>query len=221
MSTNWTAIRKEIETRFTNGYVVAVSGGIDSMFLLDFMHRSDVKMIVCYFNHGNLDTDDRDETFVVDYCSKLGVECVVGRGDGEKILAASSVESECRDQRYAFMTKLVVDRGFDRIITGHHLDDNLETVLLRLLRGHDFDNLHMKIDNGVVYRPLLHVKKQELIKHCIRRNIPWLEDRTNTDTTLERNWIRHDVIPMLCKRRNIDGIAKSIQRMHDREIVVG
>lgn len=219
MNLNRRKLREEIETRF-NGYVVAVSGGVDSMWLVDFMQQTSAPFVVAHFNHGNNPSiDDRDEAFVRQYCERRGLTLCVGRGDGSKINAAASIEQECRNQRYAYLQGLLNEHGYDRIVTAHTLDDNVENVLMRLTRGVPFDKLHMQEDNTHmrIYRPLLGVKKDDLIKWCTKNNIAWMEDPSNQDIRFERNWWRNVAIPFLRQRRNIDVIGKVAHRMNRQE----
>lgn len=216
MNINLRALKHDIETRF-KGYAIAVSGGVDSMWLINFVRRLDVRFVVAHFNHGNMpEYDDRAEAFVRTYCEQYDLPLVVGHGDGQKILAAASIEAECRNQRYAFMHRVLQDHHLERIITAHTMDDNIENILMRLTRGVPFDCLHMQEDNPHmrIYRPLLGVKKRDLIKWCTKNRVPWMEDPSNTDTRFERNWWRHVVIPLLRERRNIDVIGKVAHRMN-------
>lgn len=215
LSYSWSKLREEIRLRHTSGYVLGISGGVDSMFLLDFVHRSDVKFVVAHFNHRSRHDDKRDQLFVEEYCRQRNISCYTGYGDVDKIKAAGSVEDEFRRQRYGFMFSLQKDLGFDRVMTGHHLDDQVETILMRLI-SHTcrHDSLSMLRDNGKVFRPLLDVPKQMLVKQCLSRGIPWMEDTTNKDTKYERNWYRHVILPEIAKRRNPHAIARKANQQN-------
>lgn len=215
--TNWRKVRTEIETRFSS-YVLGVSGGVDSQFLLYFLTKCNTQFIAVHFHHGNrFEEDDADEQFVREQCAQLGVKLFVGYGDREKILNARSIEQECRNQRYEFMLKIKEDHQYDRLMTAHNADEQCENVLLRLLRGTSFDKLQMKFDNSWNFRPLLEVEKAEIIKKCTTRRIPWREDPTNADNRFERNWVRNVLIPVINERRKANRIAKTANMMNRDE----
>lgn len=212
----WKRMRTAIQSTFPNGYTLAVSGGADSMFMLDFISQIDIPYVVAHFNHGNRGIfDDTDMKFVQEYCSIRNIPCEVGYGDAEKILKAPSLESECRDQRYSFLKSVMGKYGHDRIITGHNADDQAETVLMRMLRGASFDNLVMKEDNGIIFRPFLGLTKEQILDQCARNNIKWIEDETNKDVKHLRNWFRHEVIPLISKRCNTQVISRTAMRSNN------
>lgn len=204
MTTPWRKIRQEIKTQF-NRYIVAVSGGVDSMFVLDLVARTGVEFRVVHVDHSERVESRADADFVADYCAKQGYDCVIHRLEPSEKMN----ESTWREHRYRALKQEMVEFGADRIITGHHLNDQVETVLMRLMRGAHCTDLGMQVDNGFVYRPLLDVLRVDIEEHAERCGIPWREDVTNTDTTYERNWVRHVVIPEMMVRRNV---LKTISR---------
>lgn len=217
----WTNIRRDIQTAF-GSYVLAVSGGSDSMTMLDFVYNmKTVEFVVAHFNHGDrYELDDRDQKFVEDYCKERHIPIFIGHGDAEKILSARSLEMESRNQRYAFLKRVLTTMEYDRIMCGHTLSDQTETVLMRMLRGADFSDLIMKKDNGMVFRPFLDVTSEQVYENCRYRNIPWVEDETNTDTKRLRNWFRHEVLPLIATRCNPDVIGRTASKQNKRESAV-
>lgn len=192
----WRQIRTNL--RQFKKVVVAVSGGADSMFALDFCIRAGLDVTVVHFNHKIRDNSDNDEAFVREYCANHNLyPNYTGYGQDIKN------ENDARTQRYAFLMNVMTEVDAERIVTGHHLNDQIETVFLRLTRGYPHDALTMKEDNGSVYRPFLKVEKDIIIAQCKARNIPWVEDETNAGLDYERNRIRNTVIPELMKTRNI------------------
>ena len=110
---NWRKIRSEL--RQTNsGYVVALSGGADSMFALDFVKKSGVVVIAAHFNHHIRPESDQEQEFVENYCLKNKIACVVGHGSNIKS------EADARQQRYEFLRSVLSDYKMDKIITVHH-----------------------------------------------------------------------------------------------------
>lgn len=206
----WGAIRQNIRESFKT-YVLAVSGGSDSMMMLDLFRRmGDVEFVVAHFNHGDrYELDDRDEKFVTEYCFKHHIPIYIGHGDGEKILKARSLEMESRIQRYTFLKKVLRDLEYDRIVCAHNANDQVEGVLMRLTRGFNIDNLTMKVDNGFVFRPFLEVTTEQVYENCRYHQIPFVEDETNLDTSRLRNWFRHVIIPQINERCPTHVVAKT------------
>ena len=162
---------------------VAVSGGVDSMAVLDFLLKSNRKPKVLYFNHG---TEHGKEAydFVFDYCTKNNLEFI-----SEKItdIPTKNKEKAWSDARYSFFSK------FDfPIITCHHLDDCVETYIFSALRG--FLSV-IPYRRGNVIRPFLLTKKSDFMKWCINKNVSWIEDKSNESVEYSRNRIRHNIIP--------------------------
>ena len=208
--TAWRSIREKIE-EMDSTFVLAISGGVDSMVLLDFFRRSKAKFVVAHFNHNLQFINDDMEHHVVNYCVKHNIEYVVGQGvDIEKNYKYNntSLECEARRQRYDFLfdvsNKITYSEGVAGVIvTAHHQDDQVETVLLNLFRGVGLQALHIKEISGRTFRPFLDIPKSELIESATKRGITWVEDPTNAENDAERNWLRNDLIPQIMARRNI------------------
>lgn len=201
MSLKWRDLIDEINGT-ADAYLLCVSGGVDSMFLLSFFAKNCSRPIrVAHFNHGLRGASEIEEGFVKAACERLGVECLVGRGDPEAMLDASSLEAEARRQRYEFFDSVRHDN--EMLVTGHHANDQVETVLMRLMRGYPDDNLRMKKINGTRYRPLLDIPKEAIVGQAERRRIEWMEDDSNVDNSFERNWVRNVLVPQMMARRNV------------------
>lgn len=192
---SWRRIRKEIEE--LRRVVLAVSGGADSMFLLDFARRSNVDFTVAHFDHRMRSSSQKDCEHVRVFCESIGARFVTGVGEG------IHNEATAREQRYAFLSSVLAETGSTRVLTGHHYDDQIETVFLRLIRGYPHHALKMRRDNGLVFRPFIDVRRSDILLECEKRKIPFIHDESNDDVTIERNRLRHMVIPELSKIRNI------------------
>lgn len=207
---NWRAIKKEIESEDVV-YVLAISGGVDSMALVDFFRRSKCDMVVAHFNHNLQEINNSMETHVTSYCKDHSLLLYKSNGVSIKLNSQvhnTSIEAEARNQRYRFLNKVcqVVSEQFNKktvIVTGHHNDDQVETVLLNLFRGVALDQTPMKRHDGNRYKPFLEISKSELIKTAKSRNLSWIEDPTNLEVDADRNWLRNDIIPQIMERRNI------------------
>lgn len=201
MQVSWNKIIDEIRSA-SDAYLLAVSGGVDSVFMLEFMVRNSGRPLrVAHFNHGLRAESGAEEELVRDLCARHGLELHVGYGDPEAMRASPSLEAEARRQRYAFFAEV---RSKDELlVTGHHANDQLETIVLRMMRGYPHDNLRIRKRAGSRYRPFLDVPKTEIVEQAKRRGFRWLEDASNDDIQHERNWVRNVIIPEMAKRRNI------------------
>lgn len=201
MQVRWREIIEEINST-ADRYLLGVSGGIDSMFMLDFFHRNcAVPFRVVHFNHGLREVAAEEEAFVRNWCDRKDVTLHVGHGDPEAMRAAKSLEAEAREQRYGFMNSILMRD--ELIVTAHHANDQLETVLMRLMRGYPPDQLRMRKRTADKYRPFLMVPRADIEMQARNRRLQWMEDESNTDVAHERNWMRHVIIPQLMERRNI------------------
>ncbi len=183
----------------------ALSGGADSMCLLHVLARLSQErgftLAAAHFNHGLRGEEaQRDEDFVRDQCARWGVPLTVGRGE---VRAAAeregrTIEEAARVLRYAFLEETARQEGCTRIATAHNADDNLETLLLHLVRGAGLHGLAgIPPRRGMVVRPLLACPRAEIEAYLERHGLPHVEDSTNTDEIYARNRLRRQVIPVL------------------------
>mgnify|MGYP002622636636 FL=1 len=201
MSVHWRSIIAEIKAT-SSGYVLAVSGGLDSMFLLDVFERNLPSAFrVAHFDHGLRDASADEQRFVRNWCASRGVEFHGGRGDPEAMRTASSMEAEARRQRYGFLESLLGPG--ELVVTAHHANDQIETVIMRLMRGVPEGKLRMRKVEGRRYRPLLGVPRADIERQAKARGLEWMEDASNADLKHERNWVRHVLVPQMMERRNV------------------
>lgn len=174
--------------------MVAVSGGVDSMVLLDILRQSpDVDLVVAHFEHGVREDSDEDRKLVEAAAKKHGLPFVFERGH----LGREASEAAARDARYAFLRRVKEDQGAQAIITAHHQDDLLETAVLNILRGTGRKGLASLQTTTELSRPLLSVPKQEIVAYAKDHGIVWREDSTNQSDAYLRNYIRQHVMPRL------------------------
>lgn len=172
---------------FPNKLWVACSGGSDSMALLNFLRSRDKREVsVAYFNHQTTQAD-AFQNFVFDFCENNKIDYRVGHISEEKSKGQSQ-EEYWREQRYQFFGKLD-----GPVFLGHNLDDVVETWIFSSFHGNA--KLLPWSREGKYFRPLLLNKKQDLKKYCEEKNIPWIEDFSNTDLRFSRNRIRHRIMP--------------------------
>lgn len=183
--------------------LVAVSGGMDSMCLLHYLFAAGVPVAAAHFNHQLRGTAaDEDEKFVRAWCAERGIACYVGSADVSALARSRgwSVEEAGRSARYAFLKRTADEIGAVRIATAHHARDNAETVLFNLARGSGPDGLGgIAPVRGRLIRPMLTATPEEIAAYAREHAVPCREDVTNSDTAYTRNYIRHEVLPMLTK----------------------
>ncbi|MGM5631991.1 tRNA lysidine(34) synthetase TilS [Apibacter raozihei] len=197
-------------------YLLAVSGGADSMVLLDLFVSSDLNYSVVHCNFQLRGEDSlEDENLVRNYCDQKGIELFVRRFDtlSEK-KNRESVEMTARKLRYDYFFELCKNQSFDYIVTAHHLNDQAETFFINLLRGSGLKGLSgMNYLAGRVLRPLLNCTQKEIISYALNKKILWREDHTNQELDYLRNKIRHIIIPELQNMNQafLPQIKKSMQ----------
>jgi len=195
--------------------LVAVSGGADSVALLRAMKPlkkgGSGKLLATHFNHGlRGDESDGDEAFVEQLCRRLGVPCQVGRATGSvaRNCGGEGVEAAARDARYEFLRETAARVGARYLVTGHTADDQIETILHRILRGTGVAGLAGMTqarplgEATTLVRPLLGVRRAELIGYLDALGQPYRTDSSNANTQFTRNRLRHELLPLLAERFN-------------------
>lgn len=175
--------------------VLAISGGIDSMVLLDIMiGRQDLeRIIVAHVDHGMRPDSEADRQFVEGVARGHGLEfCSV-----ELQLGSAASEDLARKKRYEWLNQVVKKYQAEALITAHHQDDVIETIFINLLRGTGWRGLSSLRSHPKLYRPLLSQSKAELVEYAIVRDLQWREDSTNDSPKYLRNYIRLVLVPKL------------------------
>ena len=185
----------------TKKYLVAISGGADSVCLLLKMIEEGrlVEAVHCNF-HLRGDESDRDETFVVTLCQRLGVPLHRVHFDTKEYAALHkvSIELAARELRYRYFEQLRQDLGAEAIMVAHHRDDNVETVLMNMVRGTGIRGMAgIRPVNGHILRPLLDMSRADIEAYLARKGETYVTDSTNLEDDATRNKFRHHVIPLL------------------------
>lgn len=172
-------------------YVVAVSGGVDSMVLLDLLRQQPgLKLIVAHLDHGIRADSNFDRELVAHKAREYGLPFVYHTAN----LGPGASEEEARKVRYEFLHKVRTASGAQAVITAHHHDDALETAVINMLRGTGRKGLSSLASTPQVHRPLLHIEKEALRSYARDQGLVWREDTTNTDTRYLRNHVRHNIL---------------------------
>jgi tRNA(Ile)-lysidine synthase len=210
--------------------VVALSGGADSVALLDALSRlapaRGFQLVAAHLDHGLREGSAEDAAFCGRLCRRLGVPFRLGRADvrARARRDGGGLEEAARLERYAFLRRVKEAEGAAAIAVAHTRDDQAETFLLRLLRGSGRSGLAcMRPRAGDLVRPLLAVGRAEVLEHLRAHGLDWREDPTNADTALLRNRVRSELLPYLAERFNPavrDALARSAAVLADEADVL-
>ncbi len=206
--------------------LVAVSGGIDSVVLCHLLYCSDINFAIAHCNFGLRGEDSKmDETFVRQLATKYQVEVFVKKFDTlvyaqEK---KQSIQMAARALRYEWFQETMEDNSFQYVVTAHHLNDSIETILLNLSKGTGIAGLRgiLPKKNNIV-RPLLFASKKDLEDYAADQRLTWREDSSNASTKYHRNLIRKEVIPILKQiNPNLEAtFVNSIERLWATEEIL-
>ena len=183
--------------------VVGLSGGPDSMCLLDILLSLNKKIeIICaHINHNIRKESAEEEKFVKDYCSKRKVIYETTTFD-KKSPNKDYTEQELREKRYIFFEKIIKKHHAKYLFTAHHGDDLIETILMRISRGSNLKGytgfqIETPKDGYSIIKPLIFVSKDEINKYNEDNNVPSVKDHTNDEDNYTRNRYRHNILPFL------------------------
>ena len=179
-------------------YIVAVSGGVDSVVLLDMLaKKGEHELVVAHFDHGIRPESDADARFVWALAQCYGLPCEVRREE----LGAGASEELARARRYAFLRDIAAKYGNANIVTAHHQDDVVETIAINLARGTGWRGLAV-FGRSDVQRPLLEYRKKELYDYALAHGLEWVEDETNRQDVYLRNRLRRrlSVLPATARQ---------------------
>ncbi|MCR5193091.1 MAG: tRNA lysidine(34) synthetase TilS [Bacteroidales bacterium] len=180
--------------------LLAVSGGRDSVTLVDLVSRCGIPFGIAHCNfHLRPGDCDRDESFVRQLASRHGVKCYVVQFDTERYAADNklSIEDAARRQRYEFFEKVRKEENYDLVATAHHRDDSIETFFINLMRGTGIAGLHGILPrNGCIIRPLLSFSRAEIDEYVGRQGLDYVDDYTNDETIYLRNRVRLQLLPL-------------------------
>jgi tRNA(Ile)-lysidine synthase len=188
--------------------LIGVSGGGDSLCLLDLLHRSGYPLVVAHFNHGLRPEAPGEALFVERIAGRLGLPFLLGEEDVKTYAQHNnlSVEESARNLRYTFLFEKAQQVGAQAVAVAHHADDQVETILMHFIRGSGLSGLRgMQYwtlpnpwsDDIPLVRPLLENWREEIDAYLVEHKIEPVEDQTNRDTTIFRNRLRHELVPYL------------------------
>lgn len=208
--TEWSVLAHKVhrhiteENLLTRGerLLVALSGGRDSVALLYLLHELapawDWRLVAGHVNHGLRPGADSRESAL---CRQIAHNLEIPLREGKLTIPRSgNLEQTARQMRYDLLESWAEEEGCSAILTGHHMDDQAETILYRLLKGSGFHGLRgIHPARGAIRRPLLSVSRQEIDSYCLTRGLLYAEDESNRDISFTRNRIRYTILPYLKK----------------------
>lgn len=210
--------------------IIGLSGGPDSVALLYLLKSLSVsaglKLHAAHLDHMLRKDSHKDAEFVKNLCIKLKIPVTIGKLDVKLFSPKGSVEQNARNARLNFLLGLAKKINADKIALGHNLDDQAETVLMRILRGSGLYGLcgiapKREIRGASVIRPLIDISRREIETYLKKRKIGFMVDKTNFEDIYMRNRIRHELIPFLQKKYNnnikilLSGMAESVSYDYD------
>lgn len=169
---------------------IAVSGGIDSMVVLDFFKnakRCDVTVL--HFDHGT-SFGAEARIFVENFCKNADIPCITGQISADQDFAGKSKEDVWRKARYAFFESVTTES--DKILLGHHLNDAIESWIFSSMHGNP---MLIPSTRGRYYRPFILSEKEKIISWAERKGLVWTDDPSNCSDDYMRNYIRNNLMP--------------------------
>lgn len=200
-------------------YVIGVSGGCDSMYLLDTLFHSGYHLFVAHVNYNYRHDSYVDYELVCDYCADKGIPFYY-KSFHESDYEYGNFQDRARTLRYDFYKDIYRLYKCDGIILGHHLDDHLETIYMQLMKHNTVHYLGIKNESFVkgmrVIRPLMNIYKSDIMDYCLKQHIVYHDDYTNFETDFERDKVRNTILSHYTLKEKNELLEKAIQ--HNQRI---
>ena len=187
--------------RKSDHLLLAVSGGVDSMVLMDLFHKSGYTFTVLHCNFKlRQHASDEDEKLVIKVAKKYGAK-VKSVFFNTAVYAKKnklSIQLAARELRYEWFSKQLQEKEGAKVATAHHLNDQLETIIYHLSKGAGIDGLTgIPLKAGHYFRPLLSFSRAEIMEYAMENHLEWREDASNESMKYKRNFIRHKIVPLM------------------------
>jgi tRNA(Ile)-lysidine synthase len=202
--------------------ILGVSGGPDSLFMLDILNKIKdefkFEIVVAHFNHMIREEANDDENFVVEFCKKIGVKCYTKRIDVKEFANTKKIGTEeaGRILRYSFFEEVLKKENANKIAIAHNKNDKVETIIMNTLRGSGISGLKgiEAIRDNKYIRPIIEIDRCDIEKYCEENKLNPRIDKTNFENTYTRNKIRNVVIPYIKQEFN-PNIIETITRLSE------
>ena len=215
------SLRSECQIDPSITLVIGVSGGADSVCLLDILHKFGYRLIVAHLDHQLRTSSHQEAQWVQILAEKYSAEFKIKRVDVVKAASREKkgIEETARDERYRFLFSIADENQADAVAVAHQADDQVETILMNLVRGAGMDGLAGMRNRSLssfhpsipLVRPLLSVWREEIIQYCDENSLAYAIDESNQDISYSRNRVRHLLIPYLMEYN--PNIKQTISRM--------
>ena len=206
----------------TKYYYVALSGGADSLVLLNELKKlqkeNNFNLIAIHINHNVQKDSTKWETICENFCKKNEIKFISHTLKWKKN-TSSNLEKKLRDERYRFFEKILGKNSI--LFMGHHLDDVIETFFLRALRGSGIEGLssipkERALGKGILVRPFLNFPKSEILARAKKDKLKFINDPSNKDISFDRNYLRNNVLPKIEKRwpsyrKNLNQLTENLK----------
>lgn len=193
-------------------YVIGVSGGCDSMTLLDVLRSKNYKLLVAHVNYNFRDDTDQDYEVVSEYCAKYGIPFFYKQFHHDDY-KDGNFQDRARELRYSFYKEIYDYYCCSGVVLGHHLDDHLESIYMQLQRNNNLHFLGIKevseVKDMVIIRPLRNCFKDEILAYCRGNNIDYHDDYTNFQTDFTRDKVRNTILNKYSKEEKEELLKKA------------
>ena len=222
-------MKKKVEELKKSGLIkknekilIAFSGGPDSVFLYNLLfflkEYYSIEISLIYVNHNLREDVENDLNFVEEFSKENNVPLYIESVDVRKYAAENkkSIELAARELRYEAIEKVLQNLNYNKIATGHNLDDNIETFIFRLLRGTSLKGLKgIPSERKNIIRPILQFEKKEILNYLQENKKSYIIDYTNSENDYKRNYIRNEIFPMFVNinptfRNKVNGLIQEI-----------
>lgn len=200
------SFRAFFKTNTASKYFVAASGGLDSMVLIRLMIAENLPIHVLHVNYNLRGKESiEDAQFLTEFCSNTNIPITINNIHLKEKLntEGGNLQNEARKARYQFFQEMQSSTKNSKVVIAHHLNDQIETFWLQLIRGSGMSGLAgMKAINGIYLRPMLDFTKSEIEEYAITNSIQWREDKSNSKNDYLRNRFRNEIIPFLQEKQD-------------------
>ncbi|MNK31575.1 tRNA(Ile)-lysidine synthase [compost metagenome] len=205
-------------------YLLAVSGGVDSMVLADLFQVSGLKFQIAHINYHLRNEDSNlDQKLVSEFCERYKIPFHLYEVLAKDKKPENSIQNWARELRYQFFRKIQKEQNLEYLVTAHHLNDQLETFIINLSKASGIKGLSgIPANENQIIRPLLNFSKDEIYEFAEENKIEFREDKSNQKTDYLRNKVRHDVVPELEKINDkfLKNFSKSIEILNQTKDVL-
>lgn len=195
--------------------VVAVSGGPDSITLLDILYKLEYNICAAHVNHGLRENAIIDQQFVEKFCADRNIKCFVKEIKLKELKNNMTLEEAGRKERYDFFYKVMQNENCTKIATAHNSNDNAETVIMNIIRGSGTSGLKgIEPIRDQIIRPLIEINRKDIENYCMENSLNPRHDESNDEAIYTRNKVRLKLIPYIEENIN-SNVINNINRLSD------